>query len=104
MEACTDTLCLMERRDLEEQIRAAFAGVRLGAGVSLRQAAAIDVYQRGWTNEQFHRLPEGEVTDDWTSIPDDELARDNIAHLDPIGLRYYLPALNALAARSLRRS
>ena len=69
--------CLIERRDLEEQIRAAFAGVRLGAGVSLRQAAAIDVYLRGWTGERFDRLPGGEVTDDWTSIPDDGLGRDN---------------------------
>jgi hypothetical protein len=34
-----------------------------------------------------------EVTDDWTLIPDDELRRDHIAHLDDEGLRYYLPAL-----------
>jgi hypothetical protein len=83
----------VERLGLEELIRDAFAGVSLGAGVSLRQAAAIDVYFEGWTRAQFDRLPESEVTHDWTQIPDDELRRDNVAHLDPEGLRYYLPAL-----------
>jgi hypothetical protein len=83
----------VERLGLEDLIRDAFAGVSLGAGVSLRQAAAIDVYFEGWTQAQFDRLPESEVTHDWTEIPDDELRRDNVAHLDPEGLRYYLPAL-----------
>jgi hypothetical protein len=39
------------------------------------------------------RLPESEVTADWGAIPEEELRRDNIAYLDPEGLRYYLPAL-----------
>lgn len=34
-----------------------------------------------------------EVVDDWTRIPYADLDRDNFAHMDPDGLRYYLPAL-----------
>jgi hypothetical protein len=82
-----------EREDIEGKIRAAFAGIRLGSGVSLRQAEAIDRTIFGIETPDFGRLPLGEVTDDWTLIPEDELLRDNIAHLDGEGLRYYLPAL-----------
>lgn len=83
----------MERQDVEKLIREAFADVRLGGGVSLRQAAAIDDYLEGWSQAEFDRLPELEVTDDWTAIPEEELRTENVAHLDPEGLRYYLPAL-----------
>lgn len=34
------------------------------------------VYLEGWTQAQFDRLPEGEVTDDWTLVPGEELARE----------------------------
>ncbi len=78
----------MERQDVEKLIREAFADVRLGGGVSLRQAAAIDDYLEGWSQAEFDRLPELEVTDDWTAIPEEELRTENVAHLDPEGLRY----------------
>lgn len=81
------------RAELEAAIRDAFAGVRLGDGVSLRQAAVIDDYGRGTTDAEFRALPAQEVTDDWTAIPDEELDTENVAHLDAEGLRYYLPAL-----------
>jgi hypothetical protein len=83
----------MERDEVETAIHEAFAGVRLGSGVSLRQAGAIDAYMVGWTPAQYNRLPLSEVTHDWTLVPDEELRRDNVAHLDADGLRYYLPAL-----------
>jgi hypothetical protein len=83
----------MERDDIEDSIRSAFAGVSLGSGTSLRQAQAIDDYGRGFTEAEFEALPLSEVTDDWTRIPESELLRDNAAHLDAEGLRYYLPAL-----------
>ena len=67
--------------------------MRLGSGVSLRQAAAIDDYMEGYTQATFDALPEDEVTDDWALIPEDELRTDNVPHLDADGLRYYLPAL-----------
>lgn len=82
----------MERDEIEVMIRSAFAGVRLGSGVSLRQAQSIDGTIFGL--EPTHVGPDpDEITDDWTRVPESELLRDNIAHLDPDGLRYYLPAL-----------
>ena len=83
----------MEREDIETAIRSAFAGVRLGSGVSLRQAQVIDDYGRGYSQTEFEALPQSEVIDDWTQVPENELVRDCVAHLDADGLRYYLPAL-----------
>jgi len=85
----------MERGEIEAAIRSAFAGVRLGSGVSIRQAQAIDdaFIGRGLSRAEFDRLRASEVTDDWARVPEWELTRDCIAHLDADGLRYYLPAL-----------
>ena len=82
----------MERGEIEAAIRSAFADVRLGAGLSLRQAQAIDGTIFGL--EPWHGGPHpDEIIDDWTRVPESELRRDNIAHLDTDGLHYYLPAL-----------
>jgi hypothetical protein len=82
----------MERDHIQAAIRFAFAGVTLGSGISLRQAESIDGTILGF--EPTHAGPgPDEITDDWTGIPESELLRDNIAHLDADGLRYYLPAL-----------
>jgi len=83
----------MDRLGIEAIIRSAFAGVRLGSGVSLRQAQAIDKTIFGIESPNFDVLPLGEITEDWTQVPDEELLGDCIAHLDAEGLRYYLPAL-----------
>ena len=85
----------MERGEIEAAIRSAFAGVRLGSGVSIRQAQAIDdaFIGRGLSRAEFDRLRASEVTDDWARVQEWELTRDCIAHLDADGLRYYLPAL-----------
>ena len=83
----------MSPKRLEDQIRAAFAGVELGRGISLRQAQVIDRYGEGVSDREFEALPKGEVTDDWSRVPFEELERDCIAHLDAEGLRYYIPAL-----------
>jgi len=84
----------MERENVEAAIRSAFAGVRLGSGISLQQARLID---EGLTVDmsqaEFAAIPRFETTDDWTQIPESELLCDAIAHLDADGLRYYLPAL-----------
>jgi hypothetical protein len=75
-----------------EAIRSAFADVRLRSGFSLRQAQAIDGTISG--HEAWHGGPHpDEIIDDWTRVPESELLRDNIAHLDTDGLHYYLPAL-----------
>src|SRR6266511_990932 len=82
----------MERDEIKEAIRSAFADVRLGSGFSLRQAQAIDGTIFG--HEPWHGGPHpDEIIDDWTRVPESELLRDNIAHLDADGLHYYLPAL-----------
>lgn len=72
---------------------AAFGGVRLGTGISIRQSEVIDVYGEGWTDEAFRALPAAEVTDDWSRVSDAELERVCIGHLDIEGYRYYIPAL-----------
>jgi hypothetical protein len=81
------------RENIEAAIRDAFAGVRLGGGVSLVEAEAIDGYYERMSQAEAHRLRQFEVTDDWTALTTPELDSENIAHLDPEGLRYYLPAL-----------
>lgn len=81
------------KQRLVDLIEAAFVGVKLDGGVSIRQSEAIDDYCEGITESEFKRLPEHEVTDDWKSVADSELDRICVAHLDANGLRYYLPRL-----------
>jgi len=83
----------LDRDVVRSRIREAFAGVRLGSGLSLRQAAAKDDFGDALTQLVFDQLPASEVTDDWQRIPPDELRRDRVAYLDAEGVRYYLPAL-----------
>jgi hypothetical protein len=82
----------VERDDIQDAIRSAFVNVRLRSGVSLRHAESIDGTIFGLEPAYIGRETD-EVTDDWTRVPESELLRDNIAHLDAEGLRYYLPAL-----------
>lgn len=86
----------MGQDEVRNAIRAAFAGVRLGSGMSLRQCAVADDHGTVMTTSEFERLPESEVTDDWTRIPEAELRHAATAYLDAEGLRYYLPALMLL--------
>ena len=82
-----------DRAVVEARIRAAFAGVILGKGMSLRQAQVADRYGEGLTDREYEELPRGEVTNSWADVSFSELERDCVAHLDNEGLRYYLPAL-----------
>lgn len=84
---------MADRAVIEAALREAFAGVTLGGGVSLRQAALLDATDEEAEAGEIARARTGEVIDDWAAIPAAELARDNIAQLDAAGLRYYLPAL-----------
>jgi hypothetical protein len=83
----------LDRAALEGLIGAAFAGVTLGKGISLRQAQVIDRHGEGVSDAEFEALPRDEVTELWSAVPLSELERNCIAHLDDDGLRYYLPAL-----------
>src|SRR5947208_2159101 len=75
------------RHTIETDIEAAFRGVTLGTGLSLRQAQAADAY-----------LPSAphaaeEILDDWSQVSLEELERNCTEHLDAGGFRYYIPAL-----------
>jgi len=80
------------REAVERRIRDAFAGVILGNGISLRQAQVIDNYGEGVTEIEFARIPLSEETQHWNRVTPEELESDNVAHLDPEGFRFYLPA------------
>jgi hypothetical protein len=80
------------RDAVEQKIRKAFSGVTLGSGISLRQAAVIDNFGDGVTDEAFSLLPLSEETTNWNHVTFAELESDNVAHLDPLGFRFYLPA------------
>ena len=81
------------RAGLAERIRDAFSGVCLREGISLRQAEVIDRHGVGYTDAEFDQMKQSEIIDDWAKIPFSELERNNVAHLDAAGFRYYIPAL-----------
>jgi hypothetical protein len=83
----------MDQAALENKIRAAFRGVVLGGGVSLRRAQIADCYGDDVQDDSFEHLPPEEPKDDWTRVRVGNDNSDCIAHLDAEGLRYYLPAL-----------
>ena len=85
------TLALKER--IRSSFRAAFSGVVLGHGISIRQSEATDHYGEGFTRQEYRDLPNGEVTSDWERIPMHELERACVGHFDAEAYRYYIPAL-----------
>ncbi len=85
------TLALKER--IRSSFRTAFTGVALGHGISIRQSEATDQYGEGFTEQEYHDLPSGEVTTDWERIPAQELERACVGHFDAEAYRYYIPAL-----------
>ena len=81
------------RRAVESEIRMAFRGVTLGRGMSLRQAQFAGRFLDAIWNAHSASLAQGDIIDDWSEVPLDELERGCIAHLDALGFRYYIPAL-----------
>jgi len=80
-----------ERMEIEIIIQSAFNGVRLGGGISLKQADAIDRRSKV-TTEAFRALPRTENTRAWDELSLDDLESNNVAHLDGEGFRYYIQA------------
>jgi hypothetical protein len=80
------------RSSVEQNIRTAFRGVTLGAGVSLRRAQLIDG-QSTPSREHRESFSQKEIICDWSQVPLDELERNSVAHFDALGFRYYIPAL-----------
>lgn len=84
---------LQIRRAVESEIRTAFYGVTLGRGISLRQAQLADNIRDAVRSASTAPTTHQEITDDWSRVPEEELERNCIAHLDALGFRYYIPAL-----------
>lgn len=83
----------MDASIIENEIKTAFKDVKLDGGISLRQAEVIDDYGEGVTKEEFARLPQQDITDNWMLLTV-EVLNDYcyIPHLDAKGFRYYIPA------------
>jgi hypothetical protein len=71
-----------------QQIREAFAGVVLGAGIGLGQALALDDYADKATQVACRARDEKE---DWSRIPSRSL-HDSFAFFDAAGMCFHLPA------------
>lgn len=86
-----------------QKIEAAFAGVPLGDGVSLREADVIDNY--GSPAQRRTARKRDELTD-WRRIPDADLAHYDwcLSFFDAQGLRFHLPAYLRFALRNCRTS
>jgi hypothetical protein len=78
---------------VEQEIHTAFLGVALGDGISLRRAQLADSLPGARRERSVPPASQPEIIDDWSRVALDELERDCIAHLDPLGFRYYIPAL-----------
>ena len=81
------------RGTVESDIRMAFRGVKLDRGISLRQAQLADASQVATRDLHSPAIAGREITDDWSRVPQHELERCCVAHLDALGFRYYIPAL-----------
>jgi hypothetical protein len=83
----------MTQAQLRKLIKTAFIDVKLEDGLSIRQGEVCDNYGEGVSDEEFHAIPLGEITDDWTALPLQELEQyPYLAYLDAKGFRYYIPA------------
>jgi hypothetical protein len=80
-----------ELRQLLADVEAAFGDVRLGAGVSLHQARAIDDH---WVEQSdVADLRSKDPEERWQDITDEKLDRfsDTLAFMDAEGFRFHLP-------------
>lgn len=81
-----------DAESVRDQIRKAFAGVRLGLGVGLYEAQAIDNYAS--SKEDQARLREKDEKEDWRNISIESLNECNssLSFLDAEGMRFHIPA------------
>ncbi|MCE4554794.1 DUF6714 family protein [Roseateles cellulosilyticus] len=81
-----------ERRDrLLQMIHEAFADVRLGGGVTLHEATAIDDHASPAERQAARRL---DAAERWQDVPDEHIERNSsvFSFLDVEGHRFYAPA------------
>jgi hypothetical protein len=81
----------LSKETVIEEIQAAFQGVRLGGGVGLFEAKAIDGHMDEATQRAYRAQDEKE---DWTTISAEKLDRyhDSPCFFDAEGMRFHLPA------------
>lgn len=85
-----------KREGLINQIFSAFKGVRLGNGVGLTEAQAIDCYASPDERKEYRSHDE---TENWIEIPVRSLYRywDSVSFFDAAGMRFHLPVFLLLA-------
>lgn len=81
-----------KREALIGEIHAAFQGVTRGGGVSLHEAREIDYHSSRAKREEARAR---DVEASWSEVTLEALLDNEkyLVFLDPLGLRYYLPAL-----------
>jgi hypothetical protein len=81
----------MNKEELKDRIRKAFANVALGNGVGLREGNAADDYKTA-ADQAIER--QSDEKHDWSRISTDDLWRYHCAlsYMDPEGMRFHLPA------------
>lgn len=79
-----------QRKSLIAQIEAAFGDVRLGNGVSLHQARAMDNYEDDATIGAARAL---DTEERWQDISDEKLKHlsDTLSFMDAEGFRFHIP-------------
>ncbi|WP_299487707.1 DUF6714 family protein [Acaryochloris sp. IP29b_bin.137] len=81
----------MDKDIVANNIKSAFAGVTLGAGIGLWEAQAIDDYK---TQEVQRRNREKDEKEEWHRLNCDDLQRchSSLSFFDAEGMRFHLPA------------
>ena len=82
-----------ELRQLLAEIEAAFGDVRLGGGVSLHQARAIDDFHLGLGGPDFAAARRLDAEERWQDIPDGKVENlsDTLVFMDAEGFRFHMP-------------
>lgn len=81
----------MDKDSIINAIEKAFSDVKLGDGIGLWEAQAIDDYETKEVQEQRRAQDE---KDDWSSISADvlQLCHSSLSFFDANGMRFHLPA------------
>lgn len=90
-------------QDLIEQIRRAFAGVRLEDGISLNMTEYIDA---GGCVPEFREKARNDEREDWAAIADETLEQFSVTFpfTDLKGIKFYIPAYMNWSIRNHRTS
>jgi len=93
----------MNKKEIQQKIEKAFAGVVLGNGIGLHEAQAIDDYQPSTIQKKLRQKDEKES---WKRLEPNELQQcySSLCFFDTKGMRFHLPAYMYFARSRLRIS